>query len=219
MSSLPDASLPFSPAAERNREPIAQALQVFLPHGARVLEFGAGSGQHACHIGSARPDVSWHATDRKQVLAGLRARIGSAGLANLAPPSELDLLDPSTQNAIEADSVDLCFAANVLHIAPADAVAALFGIAAHALGDDGVLCLYGPVVLDGRYTSEGNRAFDAALRLQDASQGLRDITDLDGWARATGFTPATLVALPANNHLIVYQRATADRSARPSKGT
>jgi len=218
MNRPPDPALPFSPAAERNREPIAQALQAYLPPRARVLEFGAGSGQHACHIGAARPDVEWQASDRPEALPGLQARIDSAELANLPPAIVLDLLDPATQTGIQADSVQLCFAANVLHIAPIEAVAALFGIAAHALADDGTLCLYGPVMREGRHTSEGNRAFDAALRAQDSARGLRDITELDRWARATGFEAATLIALPANNHLMAYRRSAA-KAPSPRKAS
>jgi len=199
-------SLPFSPAAERNRIPIGDALQPHLVRGARVLEFGAGAGQHACHVAAARPDVSWLATDRAEALPGLSACIQAAALANLETPVALDLLDPATQQFIVPGSRDLCFAANVLHIAPVDAVAALFGIAAHALGERGALCLYGPVTLDGRYTSDGNEAFDRALREQDERRGVRDTVDLDRWARATGFGPAALEPLPSGNHLMVWQR-------------
>jgi len=201
-------TLPFSPAAERNRGPIGDALQPHLIRGARVLEFGAGAGQHACHVAALRPDVSWLVTERAEALPGLSACIEAAALDNLETPLALDLLDPATQRFVAPCSRDLCFAANVLHIAPIDAVAALFGIAAHALGERGALCLYGPVTLDGRYTSDGNEAFDDFLRERDARQGIRDIIDLNRWAEATGFGPAALEPLPSDNHLMVWQRGT-----------
>lgn len=57
------ASLPFAPAAERNAAPILEALRGRLPAGGRVLEIGAGTGQHAVAFTAALPGLRWLPTD------------------------------------------------------------------------------------------------------------------------------------------------------------
>lgn len=206
------SGLPHSPAAERNRGPIADALAPYLSHGARVLEFGAGAAQHARHIAQRRPDLQWQTTDRAHALGGLTACVADAGLPNLAPPRELDLRDPDTQTWLDqAEPMHVCLAVNVLHIVPMDGVAALFGIAGHVLDRGGHLCAYGPVRIgddfDGEDGGRGNAAFDRSLREQDSRMGVRDIEQLDAFARAAGLSRTALTSLPANNRLMVWQKS------------
>ena len=59
----PPVELPFSPAAERNRAPILAVLEERLAPGCRVLEIGAGTGQHAVAFARALPDVRWLAAE------------------------------------------------------------------------------------------------------------------------------------------------------------
>ena len=43
----------FSPACERNREPILEVLRKQFAGRKRVLEIGSGTGQHAVHFAAA----------------------------------------------------------------------------------------------------------------------------------------------------------------------
>ena len=47
------ADLPFSPAADRNKQPILDALCGVLPATGTVLEIASGTGQHAAFFASA----------------------------------------------------------------------------------------------------------------------------------------------------------------------
>ena len=63
--------LPFAPASERNRQPILDALEPRMPASGRLLEIGAGTGQHAVFMAPRFPGLAWLPTDRDVVLDGL----------------------------------------------------------------------------------------------------------------------------------------------------
>ena len=52
-----------SPAAERNKAAILQALLALLPAQGRMLELAAGTGQHARHFASHLPGWQWLPSD------------------------------------------------------------------------------------------------------------------------------------------------------------
>ena len=76
------ADLPFSPAADRNKQPILEALLRLLPPSANVLEIASGTGQHAVHFAAALPHLAWQASDRASYLPGIRQWFDEAALPN-----------------------------------------------------------------------------------------------------------------------------------------
>ena len=54
----------FNNAADNNKQFIADELKRLLVPGARVLEIGSGSGQHAVHVVNKLEDVSWQPSDK-----------------------------------------------------------------------------------------------------------------------------------------------------------
>jgi hypothetical protein len=69
------------------------------------------------------------------------------------------------------------------------------------------MCVYGPFNYGGRYTSPGNEQFDAALRAQAAHMGIRDSEAIIALAQQQGLQLHADHAMPANNRLLVWQRA------------
>lgn len=196
-----------APAAERNAEPIRAVLARVLPPRGLVLEIASGSGQHGVFMATAFPAITWQPTDADpDALASIRAWAEEAALPNLRPPLRLDAEDdPSTWPIGAADAV-VCI--NMVHIAPWSAALGLLRGAAALLGPGAPLVTYGPYRIDGR-TAPSNEEFDASLRARDPAWGVRDVRDLEPAAAAVGLHLVEVVAMPANNHTLVFRRSPA----------
>lgn len=201
----PDAARQHSPAAERNREPILQVLRRVLPVQGRALEIASGSGQHAQHFAAALPGWTWQPTDPDPAaLASIGSRLDEAAWPNLLAPRRLDVLWPAWPVTGVFDAV---FCANLLHISPWPACAALMQGAARHLAAGGLLLTYGPYFVQGAVTAPGNVAFDADLRARNADWGLRWLHDVLAQAQLAGLQLREQVAMPANNLTLVFGRA------------
>lgn len=199
------SQLPFSPAAERNAPFILAQLSRWLPTGARVLELASGTGQHAAHFAAARPTWRWQPSEMQhEALDTIAARC--EGLASVAPPLQLDVMQHPWPVAEAA--FDAVFSANLVHIAPWPVTTAMMLGAARCLGGQGQLLTYGPFKVPGQPLAPSNAAFDADLRQRNPDWGLRELTDVQAAAQAAGLHLAEGVALPANNLLLRWVRAT-----------
>ena len=194
-----------APATERNRAPIAEVLERILsPLGRpRVLEIASGSGQHAVHFAEHLPHVSWLPTDRDpESLPSIEAWREEAGLSNVEAPRVLDVEDPTHW----PDGVDAVVCINMIHIAPWSACEALFTGASRVLRVGAPLILYGPYRFQGK-SAPSNDAFDASLRARDPSWGVRDVDELTALGHRTALSLVEVVAMPANNHILVWRRS------------
>ncbi len=193
---------PFSPASERNRDPILDVLRVHLAQAHEVLEIGSGTGQHAVHFAAAMPWLSWQCSDRADHLPGICAWLGEAALPNTPAPRELDV----AQGPWPLQSFDAAFSANTLHIMGWPEVEACFAGLDGTLAADATLVVYGPFNYHGEFTSDSNRAFDASLKARDPQMGIRDAEAVDALAQAIGLRLLDDVAMPANNRCRVWRR-------------
>jgi cyclopropane fatty-acyl-phospholipid synthase-like methyltransferase len=195
--------LPFSEACERNKDPILAVLREAFAARRQVLEIGSGTGQHALHFAQHLPHLMWHPTERLANLADLEARLRTAACLNLCAPAVLDV----SQKEWPVHTVDAVFTANTLHIMSWPNVVALFAGVDAILQEHGIFALYGPFRYDGAYTSESNQRFDEMLKERDPHSGLRDIAALTQLAAARGIQLIADHDLPANNRLLVWERA------------
>ncbi len=197
-----DADLPFSPAADRNRQAILEALTQRLAPKASVLEIASGTGQHAQHFALGNPAWLWQPTDAEpSMLPAIDARCSK--LPNVLPALHLDVRQAAWPGG-RATTLDAMYCANLLHIAPWPTCAALMKGAAAHLAPGGRLLLYGPFRQAGMPTAPSNEAFDADLRSRDPRWGLRALADVEREAVAQGLALHDVVAMPANNLLLVF---------------
>lgn len=199
----------FSPAADRNKQVILDLLRQVLPARGHALEIASGTGQHVAWFAAALPEWTWQPTDaQERALPSIAARIAQAGLANVRPPRQLDVLAPQwpAEGAPFGDCFDAVYCANMLHISPWATCAALMRGCARHLTPQGLLVLYGPYLEDGVPTAPGNAAFDRSLRAQDPAWGIRRLEDVKREARLAGLSLRERHALPANNLVLVFAR-------------
>lgn len=200
----------YSPAAERNLQPILQTLQVLLPATGRALEVASGTGQHVAGFAAALPGWTWQPSDHDPAnLESIAAWAAQAGVRNVLPPVLLDVRAGCWPGEAPADhpaSWDLVYCANLLHIAPWDCCAGLVQGTARTLAPHGLLVTYGPYLEDGVPTAPGNLAFDASLRQRNPAWGLRRLQDVVQQAAKAGLLLHARHSLPANNLLLVFTR-------------
>jgi|GEM_PF-6003783 len=61
---------------------------------------------------------------------------------------------------------------------------------------------------DGRHHVAGSEAFDASLRRRDPAMSIRDQAWIDRIAADSGLVRIAELALPANNHMLIFEPGT-----------
>lgn len=192
---------PFAPAAERNAEPILGVLREAFADVKKVLEIGSGTGQHAVHFARAMPWLQWQCSDVPAYLPGIQAWLDEAALPNTPAALTLDV-----SGSWPELSVDGVFSANTLHIMSWPEVeACLLGLD-KVLAAQATVVIYGPFKRNGQHTADSNAAFEQSLRAQDPSRGIRDVEAIDVLMQQVGLQRTGEVAMPANNHCLIWRR-------------
>ena len=201
----------FSPASERNRQPILEVLLRQLPPQGRALEIASGTGQHVAHFAQHLPGWQWQPSDlTDDGFESIAAWSAEAGAHNVAPPVLLDVMAASWPSAaahpqpVYGRNFDLIYCANMLHIAPWATCVALMQGAARHLSAHGVLVVYGPYMERDVPTSPGNLAFDRSLRARDPAWGIRALEDVVAQARLAGLELKERIEMPVNNLMLVF---------------
>jgi cyclopropane fatty-acyl-phospholipid synthase-like methyltransferase len=191
------------PAPERNRDPILEVLKGVLPEQGQLLEIASGSGQHAVYFAEHLHRWKIQPSDiDPDNLESIRAWVNDSGLANLLAPLELDVLEVEWP----APQVAAVFCANMIHIAPWECTLGLMRNVSQHLVDEGLLITYGPYQIDGRHTAPSNLSFDAGLKSQNPSWGVRNLNDVVDVAASFGLSYSHRVPMPANNFIIIFKK-------------
>ena len=193
------AELPFSAAAERNADPIAAKLaELSTEKSMDVLEIGSGTGQHVAFFAARFPGWTFHPSDRNSdYFDAIRHR--SDRLPNIREPIVVDLLQ--NQGWPNSKKFGLVLAINVFQVAPLEVIGGLYQLAAQVLEPGGKIITYSPLTHEGRYTSEGDAAFDRRLRERDPQLGIRSLESLKQAAMESRFELRQEIPMPANNWL------------------
>lgn len=197
----------FSPSTARNRDAIFEIFQAHMPHSGTILEIGSGTGEHAVHIAAQLPSLIWLPGDPDEASrASIAAWITDAELENVQPPHAIDVtLDDWTRDAPRP--LDAIVSINMIHIAPFAAAEGLIAGAGEILKTGGKLFLYGPFSRNGAHTAPSNAAFDDSLKARDPRWGVRDLDrDIVPLAETAGLALDTIVAMPANNFSVIFER-------------
>lgn len=194
-------SAPFSPAADRNKEPILEVLRdVVDADDRRLLEVGSGSGQHGAFFGSQFPNLSWVLSDREENHEGIKLWKREAGLDNLEGPLAYEI----GKDPFPAGRFDIVFTANTFHIMSWKHVKTLIKALETRVRPGARFVVYGPFKYHDKETSRSNLEFDQMLRQRDPASGLRHFEDVKSQMEARGFRLLKDNEMPANNRALVF---------------
>lgn len=192
-----------APSAQRNEQPLIEALgPAFAGRRGLVLEIGSGTGQHSAAFARAFPQIDWLPSDPfDSHLDSIRAWARHASVPNLRDPVWLDAAEdwPPMEPLVGVISI------NVIHITPWVVTRGIIR-GASRMKPGGALLFYGPFREDGQHTGDGNARFDASLREQDPTWGIRDLESVAEEAASHSFGPPEITLMPANNRLLCFHR-------------
>jgi cyclopropane fatty-acyl-phospholipid synthase-like methyltransferase len=192
----------FNNAADNNKQFIADELKLLLVPGARVLEIGSGSGQHAVHVVNQLEDVSWQPSDKEPYFAALERNLGGISLSGIEKPVYLDVAQFDITGRFDA-----VFCANVMHIMSAHLIPNMMAGVGSLLDSGGLFILYGPYKYEGAFTTQSNERFDGWLKSRDPLSGIRDIEVVQAEAKTHHLELIEDNSMPANNQLLVFRKS------------
>ncbi len=194
------------PATARNRVPITEILQQWLPNRGTVLEVASGSGEHAVAFQQKFSHLRWQASDpdpeqRNSINAWIRYTEQSSTM-----PQALDIDVAQQPWPLPKDvqpylSAIVCI--NLLHISSKNCTEALLQQAAERLPPNAPLMIYGPFKRNGVHTSPSNESFDASLRERNPKWGVRDIEWIKSLITTLPLMLMECISMPANNQMLI----------------
>ena len=186
-----------APSCERNKQPILDVITPYLAKASKVLEIGSGTGQHAVFFAKHLSHLIWQTSDVAENHGSINAWITESMLSNVQSPMEF-MLGRDPWPSINVDAV---FTANTTHIMQPQEAKNMMELIATYLPKGGIFCQYGPMKVNGEFTSDSNQAFDQKIR-SEGRGGIRDIEELKEWA--VGMTLSEIHSMPANNFMLVW---------------
>jgi hypothetical protein len=183
----------YSPSTARNREPIRDVFLNTMPAKGKILEVGAGTGEHAVCLAQALPSVTWMTGDPDApARVSIAAWIADAKLPNLIGPHAIDVT--AEEWGIETQApFDGILSINMIHIAPFAAAQGLFA------GAGRLLALV--------HTALSNEAFDGSLKARDPRWGVRDLDrEIAPLAQNNALALEQVVEMPANNLSVIFRK-------------
>jgi cyclopropane fatty-acyl-phospholipid synthase-like methyltransferase len=195
----------YAPATQRNRQPILEILQQFLPERGNILEIASGTGEHAVFFADRFADCQWYTSDRDAELRdSILAWSQEYPHHNLHPPLDIDASSQQWSIETAAISIDAIVNINMIHIAPNSACEGLMAGAGRILPNNGILYLYGPYQREGKHTSLSNEAFDKSLRDRNSQWGVRNLEDVIAVAKTANLILKEVISMPANNLSVIF---------------
>ncbi len=196
-------SKPFSEACENNKEPILAVLHdVILSSDRRLLEIGAGTGQHAVYFAPAFPFLEWHPTDLSPAVPGMSMWFKEARIPSIQIPRKLDV----KKDDFPKVKFDVVFTANTFHVMQWKDCKAFMKLLGHRLREGSRAVIYGPFKYNGEFTSSSNEEFDQSLKTLDPLSGIRNFEDVNSNMTKNGFELVHDYEMPAHNRTLVYRR-------------
>lgn len=198
------AEKPYSPAADRNKDPIYEQLKSRLSkeRHKKLIEIGSGTGQHACFLAPKFPFLIWTTSDRLVQHPGIQVWLSEFPSSNIEGPIELEL----GKTTHLPNKYQALYSANVLHIISWENCLRLFDLANQILETNADIFFYGPFKYQGSFTSGSNETFDQSLKSQSPDSGIKDFEAINEELSSRDFTFKSDTPMPANNQFLHFTK-------------
>ncbi len=142
------------------------------------------------------------------VFETIKQKRAEQGNANVADPIKIDLTAPETWPDPKDRLYDVIFVVNLFQVAPVSIIDGIAQVAARVLTKDGIVAIYGPFKVEGKYTTQSNESFDKEILAAKVPEwGLKDVKDLENTANKHAIALKKIIDMPANNFILVFGRA------------
>lgn len=193
----------YSPACERNKEPLLNVLKKHIPPHAKILEIASGTGQHAEFFTSKMTEWIWQPSDIDETyLNSIEGYRADGNRNNFLGPLKLSTLDDTW----DIGQFDAALCCNMIHISPWESCAGLFRHLSKHIFLGGFVAIYGPFIQHEIETASSNVAFDQHLRSTNPAWGIRNIAEVTKLANKAGFSRIGIYDMPANNLTVIYRK-------------
>jgi cyclopropane fatty-acyl-phospholipid synthase-like methyltransferase len=181
-------------------------LRAHIPQSGCALEIASGTGQHCALFAKYFPELVWWPSDPSaEARQSINGWADEMGLFNLKAPLDLDVTQEGWQKAFDVP-FDVILAINLIHISAWAATEGLMHGAGELLAEGGMLYLYGPYRRDGDHTAASNVKFDAWLKGQNVTWGVKDMDEVSQQGEKNGLKLAHILEMPANNFSLIFQK-------------
>lgn len=166
--------------------PILNVLkQIIRRQHKRLLEIGAGTGEHAIYLAPFFPHMEWTPTELPESLSPLARRVHESKIPNIRQPHSFEV----GQDDFPIQTYDVVFTANTFHIMSWKECKTLIKLLSIRLSEGGKVVIYGPFNYNSQLTSPF-RAFE----------------DVNKAMLKHGFELVQDYEMPDSNHMLVYSR-------------
>ena len=193
-----------SPTAARNCGPIADTIAPLIGAGSRVLEIASGTGQQAAAVTAQLSNVHWQPSDPDADSRASLQTYASEFPDKIQPPLSIDVTAKNWTARLQ-DSFSHMLCANMIHIAPPEALLGLAAGAGEILPGDGKFFLYGPFLF-GENSAQSNLDFSGRLKARDSRWGVRESDFVKHIFAKSGFSGCEQIEMPAENHILIFSR-------------
>lgn len=183
--------------------PIGEVISEHIPQRARVLEIASGSGEHAAHMCSVRPDITWQPSDPNAESRASQDDWAKDCEGRMLQSLKIDTTQADWTGALSG--FDVIYCANMIHIAPWEAALGLVSGAGEILPLGAKFILYGPFI-EGSDTAESNLRFDATLKSRNPGWGVRNLEDVKHIFKQAGFTHTARIVMPKENRTLIFTK-------------
>ena len=193
---------PYSAACDRNKEFILTELRAVLsPQDQRVLEIGAGTGQHAVFFAEHFPFLEWVVSDKISQHPGIRQWLADSHVP-ISGPLEYEI----GKTEFPPGHFDITFCANVLHIISWQEFVQLAADLGQNLKKSARSVFYWPFFISSQTTAASNLEFDNWLKKNTQSGGIRWLENVVKIMEENNFALVHSEPMPANNQLLVFKK-------------